>query len=164
MSEPKLRLHSLDALRGIAALAVVFWHWQHFQLLGTSKLTWPPVSGGVDHARDPGVETFAGALIRRGEAVGEVVATGARTKFGRSAELIRTTHVESTEQKAIFRVVRNLALFNTKQCLGVGPTCLGARLASASREQFRACSLDKANGLTADGVMLQRQAWASPSL
>jgi len=112
----------------------------------------------------PGVETFAGALIRRGEAVGEVVATSARTKFGRSAELIRTTHVESTEQKAIFRVVRNLALFNTKQCLGVGPTCLGARLASASREQFRACSLDKANGLTADGVMLQRQAWASPSL
>jgi peptidoglycan/LPS O-acetylase OafA/YrhL len=24
------RLHSLDALRGIAALSVVFWHWQHF--------------------------------------------------------------------------------------------------------------------------------------
>jgi peptidoglycan/LPS O-acetylase OafA/YrhL len=24
------RLHSLDSLRGIAALAVVFWHWQHF--------------------------------------------------------------------------------------------------------------------------------------
>lgn len=24
------RFHSLDALRGLAALAVVFWHWQHF--------------------------------------------------------------------------------------------------------------------------------------
>ena len=60
----------------------------------------------------PGFETYAGALIRRGEAVGEIVATGARTKFGRSAELIRTANVESTEQKAIFRVVRNLALFN----------------------------------------------------
>lgn len=24
------RLHSLDALRGLAALGVVFWHWQHF--------------------------------------------------------------------------------------------------------------------------------------
>jgi H+-transporting ATPase len=60
----------------------------------------------------PGFEAYAGALIRRGEAVAEVVATGARTKFGRSAELIRTAHVESTEQKAIFRVVRNLALFN----------------------------------------------------
>jgi H+-transporting ATPase len=60
----------------------------------------------------PGFETYAGALIRRGEAVAEIVATGARTKFGRSAELIRTANVESTEQKAIFRVVRNLALFN----------------------------------------------------
>ena len=60
----------------------------------------------------PGFETFAGALIRRGEAVAQITATGARTKFGRSAELIRTAHVESTEQKAIFRVVRNLALFN----------------------------------------------------
>src|SRR5450631_1482350 len=46
----------------------------------------------------PGFETYAGALIRRGEAVAEVIATGARTKFGRSAELIRTAHVESTEQ------------------------------------------------------------------
>ena len=61
---------------------------------------------------DAGFETYAGALIRRGEAVSEVVATGSRTKFGRSAELIRTAHVESTEQKTIFRVVRNLALFN----------------------------------------------------
>ena len=60
----------------------------------------------------PGFETYAGALVRRGEAVAEIVATGTRTKFGRSAELIRTAHVESTEQKAIFRVVRNLALFN----------------------------------------------------
>ena len=41
----------------------------------------------------PGFKTFASALIRRGEAVGEVVATGARTKFGPSAELIRATHV-----------------------------------------------------------------------
>ena len=60
----------------------------------------------------PGFETYAGALIRRGEAVAEVTAIGARTKFGLSAQLIRTAHVESTEQKAIFRVVRNLAFFN----------------------------------------------------
>ncbi|MFN8059048.1 MAG: acyltransferase [Vicinamibacterales bacterium] len=30
------RLHSLDALRGIAALSVVLWHWQHFFFTGTS--------------------------------------------------------------------------------------------------------------------------------
>jgi len=60
----------------------------------------------------PGFETYAGALIRRGEAIAEILATGARTKFGRTAELIRNAHLESTEQQAIFRVVRNLALFN----------------------------------------------------
>ena len=59
-----------------------------------------------------GVETFAGALVRRGEAVAEVTATGARTKFGRTAELVRTAHVVSSQQKAVLRVVRNLAIFN----------------------------------------------------
>lgn len=32
---PAARLHSLDALRGIAALTVVFWHWSHFFYVGT---------------------------------------------------------------------------------------------------------------------------------
>jgi H+-transporting ATPase len=59
-----------------------------------------------------GVQTYAGALVRRGEAVAEVTATGARTKFGRTAELVRTAHVESSQQKAVFRVVRNLAACN----------------------------------------------------
>ena len=61
----------------------------------------------------PGVQTYAGALVRRGEAVAEVTATGARTKFGRTAELVRTAHVVSSQQKAVLRVVRNLALFNS---------------------------------------------------
>ena len=60
----------------------------------------------------PGVETYAGALVRRGESVAIVTATGERTKFGRTAELVRTAHVVSTQQKAIVRVVRNLALLN----------------------------------------------------
>src|SRR5437762_3835756 len=33
-SIPK-RLYSLDVLRGLAALSVVFWHWQHFSYSGT---------------------------------------------------------------------------------------------------------------------------------
>ncbi|WP_256734809.1 HAD-IC family P-type ATPase [Variovorax sp. dw_954] len=74
----------------------------HSMLTGESV----PIDAGA------GFQTFAGALVRRGEAVAVIVATGARTKFGRSAELIRTAHVESTEQKAIVRVVRNLAVFN----------------------------------------------------
>jgi H+-transporting ATPase len=66
-----------------------------------------PVEGG------PGLQTYAGALVRRGEAVAEVIATGTRTKFGRTAELVRTAHVTSTQQKVVFRVVRNLAIFNS---------------------------------------------------
>jgi len=53
------------------------------------------------------------ANARRGEAVAEVTATGTRTKFGHTAELVRTAHVISTQQKVVFRVVRNLALFNS---------------------------------------------------
>jgi H+-transporting ATPase len=59
-----------------------------------------------------GVQTYAGALVRRGEAVAKVTATGARTKFGRTAELVRTAHVVSSQQKAVLRVVRNLAGFS----------------------------------------------------
>ena len=77
-------------------------------LLDQSMLTGEsvPIEAG------PGLQTFAGALVRRGEAVAEVTATGLRTKFGRTAELVRTAHVVSTQQKAVLRVVRNLAMFN----------------------------------------------------
>jgi H+-transporting ATPase len=59
-----------------------------------------------------GLKTYAGALVRRGEADAEVTATGPRTKFGRTAELVRTAHFVSSEQNAVLRVVRNLAGFN----------------------------------------------------
>jgi H+-transporting ATPase len=77
-------------------------------LLDQSMLTGEsvPIEAGI------GVETFAGALVRRGEAVAEVTETGARTKFGRTAELVRTAHVVSSQQTAVLRVVRNLAAFN----------------------------------------------------
>ena len=77
-------------------------------LLDQSMLTGEsvPIEAGA------GVQTYAGALVRRGEAEAEVTATGARTKFGRTAELVRTAHVVSTQQKAVLRVVRNLAAFN----------------------------------------------------
>jgi H+-transporting ATPase len=59
-----------------------------------------------------GSDTYAGALVRRGEATAEVTATGARTKFGRTAELILNAHVVSSQQKAVLTIVRNLAIFN----------------------------------------------------
>jgi len=77
-------------------------------LLDQSMLTGEsvPIEAGA------GVQTYAGALVRRGEATAEVTATGTRTKFGRTAELVRTAHVVSSQQKAVLRVVRNLAVFN----------------------------------------------------
>jgi len=55
---------------------------------------------------------YAGALVRRGEATGVVMATGARTYFGRAAELVRVAHVESAELKAVMGLVRNLTIVN----------------------------------------------------
>jgi H+-transporting ATPase len=77
-------------------------------LLDQSMLTGEsvPIEAGA------GLQIYAGALVRRGEAEAEVTATGLRTKFGRTAELVRTAHVVSTQQKAVLHVVRNLALFN----------------------------------------------------
>jgi H+-transporting ATPase len=64
-------------------------------LLDQSMLTGEslPIEAGV------GAEAYAGALVRRGEAVALVIATGERTKFRRTAELVRGTKVESSEQK-----------------------------------------------------------------
>jgi H+-transporting ATPase len=66
-----------------------------------------------------GMTAYAGALVRRGEAVSEVTATGERTKFGRTAELIRTARSDSAEQTAIMRVVRNLAIYNGASTLAI---------------------------------------------
>ena len=73
----------------------------------------PPEAG-------PGADTYAGALVRRGEATAEVTATGVHTKFGRTAELVRTAHVVSSQQKAVLRIVRNLAMFDGSVILIIG--------------------------------------------
>jgi len=77
-------------------------------LLDQSMLTGEsvPIEAG------PGFITFAGALVRRGEATAQVTATGGRTKFGRAAELVRSAHAVSSQQKAVLQVVRYLAALN----------------------------------------------------
>jgi H+-transporting ATPase len=70
-------------------------------LLDQSMLT----GESIGSEAGPRFQTFAGALVRRGAAVAEVTATGVRTKFGRTAELVRTAHVVSSQQKAVLRVV-----------------------------------------------------------
>ncbi len=85
-------------------------------LLDQSMLTGEslPIEAG------PGVDTYAGALVRRGEATAVVTATGVHTKFGRTAELVRTAHAASSQQKAVLRIVRNLAIFNGVVILIIG--------------------------------------------
>jgi H+-transporting ATPase len=84
-------------------------------LLDQSMLTGEsiPIEAG------PGITAYAGALVRRGEATGEVVATGARTYFGRAAELVRVAHVESSEQRTVLGVVRNLTVVNFAIVVGM---------------------------------------------
>jgi H+-transporting ATPase len=61
---------------------------------------------------EPDRIVYAGSLVRRGEAAAVVTATGIGTRFGRAAELVRTAHGQSTQQTAVLRIVRNLAIFN----------------------------------------------------
>ena len=77
-------------------------------LLDQSMLTGESLPVEAEAGRD----TYAGAMVRRGEAEAQVRATGPRTYFGRTAELVRLARPESAEQSAILRVVRNLAVFN----------------------------------------------------
>ena len=62
--------------------------------------------------RKPGETAYAGALVRQGEAIGTVTATGARTYFGKTASLVQEAHSVSGEQHAVLAVVRDLALVN----------------------------------------------------
>jgi H+-transporting ATPase len=61
---------------------------------------------------DAGSLLYAGSLVRRGQAIAQVTATGSRTYFGRAAELVRVAHARSTEQAAILGATRGLAIVN----------------------------------------------------
>lgn len=82
-------------------------------LLDQSMLTGEslPVEGSS------GAATYAGALVRRGEALGRVTATGMRTKFGRTAQLVKVARGASSQQQAVLRVVHNLAGFSASVVL-----------------------------------------------
>jgi H+-transporting ATPase len=59
-----------------------------------------------------GASVFAGAVIKRGEASGEVTATGGRTTFGKTAELVRRAQTGSHLQRIIFAIVKYLVLLD----------------------------------------------------
>ena len=73
-------------------------------LLDQSALTGESVP--VESA--PGGVSYAGAIVKRGEATGEVIATGSRTSYGKTAELVQTAKVKSHLESTILSIVRYL--------------------------------------------------------
>ncbi len=67
------------------------------------------IRSGRSGARQQCLHRFASAS-RPGDRRSD--STGAKTYFGRTAELVRIAHAISTEQRAIFGVTRNLAIIN----------------------------------------------------
>jgi H+-transporting ATPase len=120
-----------------------------------------------------GDTVYAGALVRRGQAIAEVTATGARTYFGRTAELVRTARSVSTEQAAIFAATRNLAFVNATVAIGIviyayamalppgnlvplGLTVLLATIPAALPATFTLSAAFGAQTLARRGVLLTR--------
>jgi H+-transporting ATPase len=77
-------------------------------LLDQSSLTGEalPVEAGA------GATVYAGVIVKRGEASGEVTATGSRTYFGKTAELVRSARTASHLEKLIFTIVRYLVVLD----------------------------------------------------
>lgn len=120
-----------------------------------------------------GAQVFAGSLVRRGQAIAEVTVTGAKTYFGRAAELVRVAHATSTEQAAVFAATRNLALVNgtvaiviiaagyamalpTGDLIRLGLTALLATIPVALPATFTLSAAFGAQNLAARGVLLTR--------
>ena len=66
-----------------------------------------------------GKTAYAGSLVKRGEASGEVTATGQRTFFGKTAELVRSAKTASHLESIIFAIVKYLVAMDTALAAGV---------------------------------------------
>jgi H+-transporting ATPase len=60
----------------------------------------------------PDSTLYAGSTIKRGEATGEVTATGQRTYFGKTAELVHTAKTVSHLESIIANIVKYLMVMN----------------------------------------------------
>ena len=66
-----------------------------------------------------GKTAYAGSLVKRGEASGEITATGQRTFFGKTAELVRSAKTASHLEGTIFAIVKYLVAMDTALAVGV---------------------------------------------
>jgi len=120
-----------------------------------------------------GSQACAGSLVRRGQAIAEVTATGSRTYHGRTAELVRIAHASSTEEAAIFAATRNLVVVNgtvgllivayayalalpTTEAIGLALTSLLASIPVALPATFTLAAALAAHTLAERGVLLTR--------
>ena len=55
-------------------------------------------------SKQPGDAVFSGSIVRRGEIGALVYATGGKTYFGKTAQLVETAHTTSHFQKAVLRI------------------------------------------------------------
>ncbi len=53
---------------------------------------------------------YAGSTVTRGDATGHVIATAERTKFGKTAALMRDIHTTGSVQRLVLGIVRSLAV------------------------------------------------------
>ena len=93
-------------------------------LLDQSMLT----GESIPAETEAGKTAYAGGLVRRGAAIARVTATGTRTYFGRTAELVSTAHIESAEQKAVLSIVRVLTVINFVIAIGIVVYALAIRI------------------------------------
>ncbi len=84
-------------------------------LIDQSALTGESVPIEVDQ----GKTVYAGSLVKRGEASGEVIATGPRTFFGKTAELVRSARTVSHLESMIFSIVKYLVAMDTALAVAV---------------------------------------------
>jgi H+-transporting ATPase len=84
-------------------------------LLDQSALTGEsvPVEAGI------GQLAYAGTQVKRGEATGEITATGTRTTYGRTAELVRLAKTGSHLEKIIFKIVTALVILDATLVVAV---------------------------------------------
>ncbi len=73
--------------------------------------------------KKPGDAVFSGSIVRRGEIGALVYATGGKTYFGKTAELVETAHTASHFQKAVLKIgnyLIMLALVLVAVIIGIG--------------------------------------------
>lgn len=69
--------------------------------------------------KSAGATVYAGSHLKHGEADGEVTATGPRTYFGKTADLVKTTKATSHLQEVIFAIMKYLVILDAALVAGL---------------------------------------------